>query len=133
MKKSIFPLIVLIYSLFIAACSQSPDDMIVGSWKLVDIKSNQTIPESDKQAYNEAMEELKANTLYVFNKDLSYETTNSGITTKGTWNYNDEKSSLDIVDETGGTYSIKVTEIASGKLILEEEEDGVITTLIFNK
>lgn len=132
MKKYQISGLIIMISLFFA-CSQTAEDMVVGKWQLSDIKTSQDIDEAEKEDFNKAMEEMKKSTNMILNQDKTYESTINGVTTKGNWEVDSIGTRLTFTDESGLKTTSNITELSKNKLILEEEGEGVVSTLIFTK
>ncbi len=146
MKKTFLTAIVLLGA-FTISCSDDDDsntdsgtetgteqDAIIGTWtftqNLVDGKEGDALDDCDKK------------TNYVFKSDNSsednfYESTTSGSDCEtekatGTWKKNSDTSYTGTYTDDIETYNVSF-KLSEGKLIVEDEEQGKITAMVFTK
>jgi len=132
MKKVI--ILIVIFFLFLAACQQSPEKILVGTWKLDSIETNQIIPQDQLADFNKAKEEIKASTFLIFKDDYSYKASIWGDTASGFWKVDNENMILKISDaKTGDTATTIIKEISSKKVVLQETSDEITSVLTFTK
>lgn len=132
MKKALIFSVIIIFIL--VSCQQSPDKILVGTWKLDSIETNQIIPPDELNNFNKAKNEIEASTFLIFKDDFSYKASIWGDTANGFWQVDENKMILNISDaKTGDTASTYIKNLSSKKIILEETSDGITSTLIFIK
>jgi len=116
------------------SCKQSPEKILVGTWKLDSIETNQIIPDDQLADFNKAKEEIKSSTYLVFNDDFSYKASIWGDTANGFWNVDVTNMILKISDaKTGDTATTFIKEISSKKIVLEETSEEITSILTFTK
>jgi hypothetical protein len=132
MKKTIivFTLILIV----LISCQNNPEKILIGTWKLDSIETNQVIPPDELTNFNKAKQEIKASTFLTFYNDFSYKASIWGDTANGFWLVDNENMILKISDaKTGDTASTFIKDISSKKIMLQETSEGITSILTFVK
>lgn len=133
MKKTSYLFISLLIIAFISSCTKSPSDMIVGEWKISEIKTSEEIPDEQKEVYKQIMEDMKSSTKIEFKSDGTYQQTISEETTTGKWSFTENENTLVMINENGKTEPAKIIELTENKLVLENQLDQTKNTISWEK
>jgi len=128
MKKTSYLLISLFIISFLYSCSKSPSELIVGKWKIADIKTSEEIPEDQKEMYEQTMSDMKVSSKMEFKADGSYERTEADSPTKGKWKISKDVKTLALVEENGEVTRKSIVELSENKLILFYDYNKFTTT-----
>ncbi len=112
----------------IVSCSQAPEKMIIGTWKITDIKTNENLTPKEK----EIMDETKATSSFKFNEDKTLESKFGTDPSIGKWSISADGKTLTIEERRKANKSI-IKQLSSSKFIFEQEQNGVITTVTLEK
>lgn len=125
--------LIILIAIFFFSCNEKPEKILIGTWKLDSIYTNQLIPESESESYKKAIKEIKISTFLTFDTGSVYVASIWGDTTNGFWQV-DENLILSITDaNTGDTAETLIKNLTSKKIELEETSEGITSTLIFIK
>ena len=111
-------LILTTTSLLISCMTTTPKDMLTGEFKITSLTTDRKMPASETEIWQQAMEDLKKNTLLILNADGSMQETINGVTTKGTWEVIGEEGEegeaivLKFVKEDKSTINMKLSELS---------------------
>ena len=132
MKKILNVLVAIASVVCFSSCSQTPQEMLVGTWKIDQIETDQEIPDDQKEFYDKMMEDLKNNSSFTFNADGTMLTKVEDQENKGEWKISEDGTTL-TVKESGRETSSTIKELTSEKLTFTDEENGVKTSLTLVK
>lgn len=110
--------LILTTTSLISCISSTPKDMLSGEFKITSLTTDQKMTDEEYKIWNQAMEDLKKNTLLILNADGSMQETINGVTTKGTWEVIGEEGEegeaivLKFVKEDKSTTNMKLSELS---------------------
>ena len=133
MKKTSYLLISLFFLSILLSCTKSPSDLIIGKWKIADIKTSEEIPEDQKEMYKQIMDDMKASTKMEFKEDGTYEQSIAEEINSGKWNISEDGKTLTLIDEKGKSEPATVLELAENILIVVNELDQTKNTITWEK
>ena len=133
MKNLNFLLLIIATYAFISSCSSDPSEMIVGKWKIADIKTSTEISEDQMDAYNEQIEEMKNSSKITFKADGSFEQTILEETSTGNWKISEDGKTLTKKNEDGSSENLKIEKLTNDEMVIVSEFDDVKTTTSFKK
>jgi hypothetical protein len=129
MKKIISILFAAAVVTLVACGGAKKSDMIVGSWKLVDMKAPmpKEFPDSMKAKMEAQMkaqiDEMKKTASFDFSKDGTFTMKLMNQENKGTWKLNDEGTKMTMTQE-GKSDTASVVELTANKLEFEVSQSG---------
>jgi len=123
----------LLIVLLISSCAKKPSELIVGEWKIADIKTSEEISPDIKEERDKAIEDMKASSLFVINADNTFENTISESTEKGKWALSDDGKKLTLTYESGKQEVSNVEELTETKLTTSIDVNGSKNTIIYEK
>ena len=133
MKKTSYLLISLLFISFLFSCTKSPSELIVGEWKISDIKTSEEIPEDQKEMYKQIMDDMISSTKIVFKKDGVYEQSIAEEANDGTWTISEDGKTLTLIDENGKKEPATIVELTENKLVVVNELDQTKNTITWEK
>ena len=123
---------IIVIALFLGSCSQKPSEMIIGEWKITDVKTTAEIPDEQLDAYNEYIENIKATTSLTLNADNTYIRIEDGEETKGNWRLSDDVKKFTLVYE--GTEEVSmIAELTENKLSVTLDVNDEKNTIVYEK
>lgn len=134
MKKFLLLIAVAAVCLFTASCSKTPEDMMVGKFKITEITSDQNMSDDDRAVWDEAMEELKANSSYEHKKDHKLICVDNNLERRGTWELLGGDLQLQYTFEGKAVVKSNIKEITDSYFITSNrDETGTTTTITYTK
>ena len=133
MKNIITTVSVFCLIFILNSCGKAPSEMIVGEWKIADLKTTQEISEDQLESHKEAIEDMKASSSLVINADGTYENTISESVVKGKWSINEDATKLTLTDEEGNAEVSEIVELSENKLTISKEVYEVTNTIFYEK
>jgi len=133
MKQTSYLLISLLFISFLYSCTPSPSEMIVGKWKITDIKTSEEIPEDQKEMYDQIMKDLKSSTALEFKNDGTFDKTISEEVGSGKWSISEDVKTLTMTDENGKNEPATILELTENSLITVNELDKTKNTITWGK
>jgi len=125
-----FKILIFLFAIVINACQKDKKQLLIGSWVLYDVKTSQII--ENPESYQLAINELKSTTRINFYPNNIFEGTIWGDTTFGTWQLVND--TIYVADKSfKNKFKVYIKNISAEKLVLEETEDSITSTLIFKK
>jgi len=131
MKKINSLLIIVLIVSMLYSCSNNPQEMIIGSWKIKSIESSAKMNDVEKQMFTEANEDLTANESYEFSASkliVKY----GEIKNDATWELSEDGKNLSFVLADGKDYIYQIVEMSSNKMVWKTNIDNsydITTTL----
>ena len=133
MKNQVITSCILILVVFLSSCSKKPVEMIVGEWKIADVQTTMEIPEEQKEAYEQIIVELKANSKLVINADNTFTRTDNGEESTGNWTLSEDAQKLSLSYGDGKEEVSTITELTDEKLSLSIEVNNATNTIVYEK
>ncbi|MCR5455746.1 MAG: hypothetical protein K6F33_12230 [Bacteroidales bacterium] len=105
--------------LALAACTQTPRELLIGEYKISSITSDQKFSPEERELWKEVTEQLKQTTTLILKADGSMEQTINGITQRGKWEVygeeseDGEKIKLKIILESKATINMEIHDLTS--------------------
>lgn len=118
---------------FISSCAKKPSELIVGEWKIADIKTSEEIAPDIKEERDKAIEDMKASSLFVIKADSTFENTISESTENGKWSLSDDGKKLTLTYESGKSEVSNVEELTETKLTTSIDFNGTKNTIFYEK
>jgi hypothetical protein len=129
MKKIISILFAAAVVTLVACGGAKKSEMVIGSWKLVDMKAPmpKEIPDSMKAKFEAQMksqiDEMKKTASFDFSKDGTFTLKMMNQENKGTWKLNEDGSKMTMTQE-GKSDTATVVELTANKLEFEVSQQG---------
>ena len=133
MKKLSYLFISLLFISFLSSCTKSPSDLIVGQWRIIDIKTSEEIPDDQKEMYKQIMDDMKASTELEFKEDGSYKQLIAEETNTGKWSISEDAKTITLTDEKGKSEPGDIVELTENKLIIVNQLDKTKNTITWEK
>lgn len=118
--------------LFITACEKSPEEAILGTWKVDDIESTANMTDDEAEFFQAGIDEQKQMLSYTFNADkmtMKY----GDDETQWSWMLNNSSDSLKLnLNNEDRKLEFFVKELTNEKMVWEDEVYGeyVVTTTL---
>jgi hypothetical protein len=136
MKNLFSSLIIVACIIFFVSCSSDPNKLIVGTWRITDVKSTQEVKPEDKKAYDEAMDKMKASTTYNFKSDGTVEEKVNDQSNILKWSITKDGKTLEIRQLKGDDNSVikeNIKELTASKFVWEISSSEVTLTFTMEK
>lgn len=139
MKKFFWAIVLLwMVQVYFAPVSQAQENkkakkMVIGKWKLTDLKSPSLdlskMSDEQKKAVEEMLNGMMESSSFVFEADGRFEITMAAMgdtkTNKGTWKVDAEGKTLITTDESGKEQKVSLAELTSTKMVLKEGDTAM--------
>ncbi len=135
MKKFLSLIAVIAVCLFVSACGgKSPEQMMVGKFKITDITTDQNLNDNDRAAVQQFMEELKQNSSYEHKSDHSLILIINGLEQHGTWELLGDDLQLQYCLEGQSVIKQEIKELTDSYFVLTtRDEIGTTTVTTYTK
>ncbi len=123
--------IILILFLF-SNCGSNPAELIVGKWKISDVKTTSEIPKEQKEAFDNAINDMKANSFLEIKSDKKFTKNNNGEVFNGTWDISEDGKKLTLTYDKTKEVS-QINELTSSRLSISIDVNDEKNTIIYSK
>lgn len=121
-------LFVITLALFIVTACGSKKDQLVGKWNVSDMKvpglNVEEFSEEAKAEYEAQFEKVKQESNFEFKKDGTFSFVLAGEEKTGTWELNEEATTLTTKSEEGEEATFDLTEFAKDKIVMTMKTEG---------
>lgn len=116
------------------SCETSPEEMMVGKFRITELTSDQNMSDNDRAIWNEVMESLKNNTSVEHRKDHTLIQIQNGLEQHGTWELLGNDLQLQYSLEGMSVVTVQILELTNSYFVISSKDDsGVVTTIKYTK
>jgi hypothetical protein len=108
-------LLTLTVLFLLTGCKDDKKKLIVGTWKIEDIKVSAEIPEEQKQFFDAMLAQMKEFLRLTYSADGTYQSDFMGKSNKGKWIMNDKQDEITAEDDSGKPMKYKIISLTKDR------------------
>ncbi len=130
MRKNLRFTIIILSVFLLSSCAKKPAELVVGKWKVADLKTTSEISNEQQEAFQNEMKKLIANSFLELKADNNFEKKYGGDNSSGIWSISEDGKKLTLMYGKNKEVST-VNKLTEDTLSISITVNDEVNTIVF--